>query len=285
MLSNRFKLLCGDAGLSIDDAAKMLHVTPRTIRYWFAGKVAVPYAAYKLVRVLRWFELPGKPWAGWHMHSGKLWTPEGHGFTPHDQNWWSLLVRQARSATTLYRENRGLKLQLRDRGTAAVVAVDASASTETAAAAPGARALARDRREAPGSNLLIEHFTTQQGSPSKPDDVIMTSWPTLYDYPPSLMAMHDLDASDWESALTPYSVSPLMPIYGNQSKPHSLDKLPDNPPARPLKPRQTRLKVARPVKRSNLTTQSLQPRSPKPNAGHSLPSKGKRADNQTGGAA
>ena len=137
MLSNRFKRLCGDAGLSIDQAAKMLHVTPRTIRYWFAGKVAVPYAAYKLVRVLRWFELPGKPWAGWHMHSGKLWTPEGHGFTPDDQNWWSLLVRQARSFKTLYRDNAQLRLQLRGQGTAAVVAGDALASPETPARSAG----------------------------------------------------------------------------------------------------------------------------------------------------
>ena len=59
MLSSRFKVLCADAGLSIDEAAKILHVTPRTVRYWFSGKVSVPYAAYKLVRVLRWFELPG----------------------------------------------------------------------------------------------------------------------------------------------------------------------------------------------------------------------------------
>jgi hypothetical protein len=34
------------------------------------------------------------------MHSGKLWTPEGFGFTPDCQSWWSLLVRQAR----LFRE-------------------------------------------------------------------------------------------------------------------------------------------------------------------------------------
>ncbi len=271
MLSNRFKLLCGDAGLSIDDAAKMLHVTPRTIRYWFAGKVAVPYAAYKLVRVLRWFELPGKPWAGWHMHSGKLWTPEGHGFTPHDQNWWSLLVRQARSATTLYRENRDLKLQLRDRGTAAVVAVDASASTETAAAAPGARALARDRREAPCSNLLITHFRTRQDL-TKPDhDVIMTSWPTLYDYPPSLIQTHELDASDWESALTPCSALPWMPISENHSLPP--------PQTRPPKPRPSRLKVQRPP------TRSMQRSSPKPSAGNSQPTKGKRANSQAGGTA
>ena len=30
------------------------------------------------------------------MHSGKLWAPEGFGFTPDCQSWWSLLVRQAR---------------------------------------------------------------------------------------------------------------------------------------------------------------------------------------------
>lgn len=60
----------------------------------------MPYAAYKLVRVMRLFELPCKGWEGWHMHSGKLWTPEGYGFMPDCQSWWSLLVRQAR----LFRE-------------------------------------------------------------------------------------------------------------------------------------------------------------------------------------
>ena len=73
----------------------MLHVTPRTIRYWISGKVLVPYAAYKLVRVMRLFELPCEGWQGWHMHSGRLWSPEGHAFLPHDANWWSLLVRRA----------------------------------------------------------------------------------------------------------------------------------------------------------------------------------------------
>lgn len=45
---------------------------------------------------MRLFELPCEGWQGWHMHSGKLWTPEGFGFTPDCQSWWSLLVRQAR---------------------------------------------------------------------------------------------------------------------------------------------------------------------------------------------
>ena len=160
MLSSRFKLLCADSGLSIDETAKLLHVTPRTIRYWFSGKVTVPYAAYKLVRVLRWFELPGKQWTGWHFHGGKLWTPEGHGFEPRDSTWWSLLVRQARSFHTLYQDNHRLRNEQRVQGQAAAVVGDASASPEIGAAGPGS-AVTQSRRVAPGSNLLLEHFRTQ----------------------------------------------------------------------------------------------------------------------------
>jgi hypothetical protein len=34
------------------------------------------------------------------MHSGKLWTPEGYGFDPHDSNWRGLPVRKAGPART-----------------------------------------------------------------------------------------------------------------------------------------------------------------------------------------
>ena len=84
--------------------AQILHVTPRTVRYWFSGKTVVPFAAYKLLRILNRFELPGDAWAGWHMHSGKLWTPEGFSFEPQDGAWWSLIVRQARSFRSVYAE-------------------------------------------------------------------------------------------------------------------------------------------------------------------------------------
>ena len=74
MIGLRFKYQLADAGLSIAEAAKLLHVTERTVRYWISGKVSVPYAAYKLVRVLRYFELPGDQWKGWHFAAGKLWS-------------------------------------------------------------------------------------------------------------------------------------------------------------------------------------------------------------------
>ncbi len=74
-IAARFKVLCLDAGLKVPDVARTLQVTERTVYAWFSGKTAVPYATYRLLRILNRFELPG--WPGWHMHSGKLWSPEG----------------------------------------------------------------------------------------------------------------------------------------------------------------------------------------------------------------
>ncbi|TAM45194.1 MAG: hypothetical protein EPN61_06280 [Burkholderiaceae bacterium] len=96
LLGSRFKVMCADAGLNLDAVAKLLHVTPRTVRYWFSGQTSVPYASYRLMRILCRYELPDPAWAGWLFHSGKLWSPEGHGFEPQDAAWWSLLVRQVR---------------------------------------------------------------------------------------------------------------------------------------------------------------------------------------------
>lgn len=116
LLGSRFKVLLADTGLSVDGAAKLLQVTPRTIQYWIAGKVRVPYAAYKLVRVMRLFELPCEGWQGWHMHSGKLWTPEGYGFDPHDSNWWGLLVRRAAMFSHYYERDRQMDMLMQRIG-------------------------------------------------------------------------------------------------------------------------------------------------------------------------
>lgn len=68
----RFKSMCADAGLSIDQTAKTLHVTTRTVRYWISGRVGIPYAAYCLVRILGRYELPDPAWAGWIMSLGRF---------------------------------------------------------------------------------------------------------------------------------------------------------------------------------------------------------------------
>jgi Phage protein len=98
--------MCADAGLSIEQTAKALHVTTRTVRYWISGRVGIPYAAYRLVRILGRYELPDPAWAGWIMHSGRLWSPEGHGFVPGDSSWWGLLVAQARLWREQYERGR-----------------------------------------------------------------------------------------------------------------------------------------------------------------------------------
>jgi len=102
LLGSRLKVMMADLGLTPESAAQALHVSPRTVRYWISGKTLVPYAAYRLLRIMAGAELPSPGWDGWHMHSGKLWSPEGHGFLPSDSSWWGLLVRKARLFKELY---------------------------------------------------------------------------------------------------------------------------------------------------------------------------------------
>ena len=82
-------------GMNRAACAKFLHVTERTLHNWESGQHAIPYTAYKLLRLHACHELPGKAWQGWRLHSGKLWTPEGHGLTPADVHCWYNLARRA----------------------------------------------------------------------------------------------------------------------------------------------------------------------------------------------
>lgn len=160
-LSARFKLLCMDAGLNVDAVGKLLHVTPRTVRYWFAGKTAVPYASYRLLRILARYELPGDAWAGWHMHSGKLWSPEGHGFNPHDSNWWGLLVRRAVLFSELYDRNRKLENLLLAGGRSDVPASGMRQRPQSGSGQAGQPDAVGRATQSPRPNLLLDHFTTQ----------------------------------------------------------------------------------------------------------------------------
>jgi DNA-binding transcriptional regulator YiaG len=173
-LASRFRYLCADAGLSVDAVAQTLHVTSRTVRYWFSGKSAVPYAAYKLVRVMRWFELPQKGFEGWCMHSGKLWTPEGIPIGPEDGSWWSLLVRQARCFRTMYQRSAEFERALMMLTAKGLEASDAQAGLGgDVAALPRATRVAGGRggdgasspaetagRRAAPPNLFKGHFPT-----------------------------------------------------------------------------------------------------------------------------
>ena len=105
--SIRFSALLAEQGLSLPEAAKLLHVSLRTLQNWLSGKHQIPYMAFKLLRLLRYLELPGKSWNGWHFSRGMLVTPEGRTIAGHEGAWWSLLVRQARGFRELYKRLHG----------------------------------------------------------------------------------------------------------------------------------------------------------------------------------
>lgn len=162
LLSARLKIMLSDLGLTPETAGKMLHVNPRTVRYWISGKTLIPYSAYRLLRILTGAELPCNGWDGWHMHSGQLWSPEGHGFKPNDSSWWSLLVRQARCFKIMSdRETQLRLLAIRAGDGVTATAGPSNAGAGGVGATSPADAVGRAAQPT-GPNLLIDHFRTQR---------------------------------------------------------------------------------------------------------------------------
>eukprot|EP01038_Epipyxis_sp_PR26KG_P019506 gene19506-27637_t len=104
-LAFRFKAMYRNLGLDLPGCAKLLHVTERTLHNWESGKHDIPFASYKLLRLLNRMDLPGDSWAGWSFHGGKLWTPEGRSFVGTDGSWWSLLVRRAACFDAMFKRS------------------------------------------------------------------------------------------------------------------------------------------------------------------------------------
>lgn len=92
--------------LTVEGCADLLRVSVRTVRNWESGTVRPPYAAYKLMRIMRGGKLLGPEWRGFTVRADRLNTPEGHAFHVGDLSWWSLLVRQAREFQRMMRERR-----------------------------------------------------------------------------------------------------------------------------------------------------------------------------------
>lgn len=107
ILGERFRVARHACWLTIPQAAKILHVTERTVRNWEAGTARPPYSAYKLMRILRGCDLPNgcgllsNAWAGWSFQRDLLVSPEGRTFKGTDSAWWSLLVQRAKLSSTL----------------------------------------------------------------------------------------------------------------------------------------------------------------------------------------
>ena len=101
--------------MTLESCAEFLHVTVRTVRNWESGKHDIPFSAYKVLRLMTGMDIPGPTWAGWCFHSGKLWSPEGHGFDGRDCADWGLLIRQARSFPVMSRRVSQLEAALAEK--------------------------------------------------------------------------------------------------------------------------------------------------------------------------
>ncbi len=154
----RLKIMLADLGLTPESAGKILHVAPRTVRYWISGKTQAPYAAYRLLRIMTGAELPCPGWDGWHMHSGKLWSPEGFGFNPHDSSWWGLLVRKARLFKEMYDRETQLTYLLARAGRAPTAGDPAPTGADASRTASYPTGNAGRAAQPPGLDLTHKHF-------------------------------------------------------------------------------------------------------------------------------
>lgn len=197
-------------GWSIEAAAKYFQVTERTWHNWESGAHRIPFAVYKLCRVLARLELPGDAWAGWSFQGATLITPEGRQIEPRDSSWWSLMVRNARSFSAAYNEAKRLRMLLADGNAAAATGMGSGAAApQTGGEAAGL---------VPSKTTVnpIVSLTVKQTVKQRQDDVIMTSWPTLYDYQTPLTPLHAPKPTTSESPSTPCSALPWTPICGVQ---------------------------------------------------------------------
>lgn len=70
--------------LTQQKVSEILHVTLKTVQNWEKGRSSIPYSAFKLLKVLGRYELPNDEWQDWTVNKGKLFSPLGRSFMPHE---------------------------------------------------------------------------------------------------------------------------------------------------------------------------------------------------------
>lgn len=114
--AERFRRTRLAGGFSRADAARELGVSERTLRNWEAGRRAIPYAAFRLIRLLGGHKLPGEDWRGFWLKGNTLWTPEGKPLYAWEMRWLSLTFTMARFWLASYGHSQSLPApNLRDR--------------------------------------------------------------------------------------------------------------------------------------------------------------------------
>lgn len=82
--------------LTIEQTAKLLQVTSRTIAHWESGLTRIPYSAFKLLRCLANGELLPQAWKGWVIKGDTLWSPVGRPFRQHELAYLTNYMSMAR---------------------------------------------------------------------------------------------------------------------------------------------------------------------------------------------
>lgn len=97
--------------VTLENAAEMLHVSPRTVANWESGATRIPYSAFKLFRILTGYELPGTAWEGWCIRGDTLWSPVNRPFKAQELYYISHYFRMARNWQAHYERMAQLKQQ------------------------------------------------------------------------------------------------------------------------------------------------------------------------------
>ena len=83
-----------------------MHVSLRTLHNWETGKVRIPYAAFKLIRLFNSYEIFHPIWKDWRIVGSRLVTPEGHSLEASNFHWLSLMARRSDAFGRIARSKR-----------------------------------------------------------------------------------------------------------------------------------------------------------------------------------
>lgn len=75
-----FSDLRKQAGMTRREAAAALDVTARTVQNWETGGARIPWMAFRMLRILGGFALPGKAWEGWTVYQDRIIAPNGRWY-------------------------------------------------------------------------------------------------------------------------------------------------------------------------------------------------------------
>jgi DNA-binding transcriptional regulator YiaG len=99
-----FRDLRRKAGLTRREAARALDVTGRTIQNWETGGARIPWMAYRMLRILQGYALPGKDWEGWTIGGDTLHAPNGRHFTASELQHLEQVFSMSRLWKAIYTE-------------------------------------------------------------------------------------------------------------------------------------------------------------------------------------